>query len=305
MRQKITSLITCILFAMQTSAVQITVNGITYNDYGSSTIHEGLYRNVTVVGVSADVAGAVTIPALPAQFSDGLFYFRVTAIARDVFRDNTKITSITLPNTVTSIGIGAFNNCTALTHFEVDEKNALYSSADGVLLNKNGSVLLLYPPGRTESSFSIPETVVVIPEYAFLGSGLNSISIPPSVTTIGDWAFGECTNLTSITIPRNVVDISTSAFNLCTSLTHFEVAEENTKYSALDGVLYNKNKTSIIRYPPNKANASFSMPSSVTEVGRYAFRDCLKTVSIEVSDNVSGIGSGAFAWSKNTVGNTF
>jgi hypothetical protein len=167
-----------------------------------------------------------------------------------------------------------------------------------VLYNKNRTALIVYPVGKPEQSFSVPEGVLSIVESAFQSSSLSSIILPQSLMAIGDWGVGDCRNLTSITIPRNVTSISTSAFNYCIELTGFEVMAENTAYSSSDGVLYDKSKTSIVRYPPNKANTSFVIPGTVTEISRYTFRDCLHLQSILLPENATTIGSGAFAWSK-------
>jgi hypothetical protein len=343
MKKSIAFLVMYVLFAMQAYAVKITVGGVTYDDHGSSTIHEGLYRNVTVVGISSDFAGDLVIPALPAKVSNGLFYFRVTAINRYVFYENTKITSVTLPNTIETIGEGAFSNCSnlteatihggvigngvfyqctalssvnigekvtgigdyvffeciALTRVEVAEESSAYSSSDGVLYDKGRHTLLHYPVGKPDRSFSIPGTVTALGESAFQSSLLSSVTIPESVTTIGVWAFGDCQNLTSISLSRNVTSISASAFNYCTGLAAIDVAAANTAYSSSGGVLYDKNKTIILRYPPNKADvSSYALPATVGEIVEYAFSDCLHLSSITMLGNVTTIGFGAFTRSK-------
>jgi hypothetical protein len=89
-----------------------------------------------------------------------------------------------------------------------------------------------------------------------------------------------------------------SAFVLCTGLTAFEVAAENTAYSSSGGVLYNKDKTTIVRYPPDKADVSFSLPATVTGIAAYAFSDCLHLSSIRMLGNVTTISHGAFSRSK-------
>jgi hypothetical protein len=286
-------------------AVKVTVDGITYDDFaggGMSTIHGDKYIHVSVVGVSNNITGNLFIPEEPGQITEAGFTFtlRVTGIARNAFRDNTKITSVTLPNTVTTIednafrgclnlssitfGAGlttvdsywAFYDCTALSRFDVAEGNTVYSSLDGVLYNKNRTTLIRYPIGKPNNTFTVPNTVL----------------------TIGNNAFADCRNLSSITISRNVTNIDIHAFHNCIGLIDFGVAPENTAFSALDGVLYNKNKTVIVRYPPNKVNTLFSIPATVTGIYGYAFRDCQRLSSVFVSGNVVTIGYGAFGWSK-------
>jgi len=115
--------------------------------------------------------------------------------------------SLTIPTSVTSIGVSAFSDCTALTAINVDAANITYSSQDGVLYNKNKTTLIKYPQGKT-GSLTIPTSVITIGISAFWGCGnLTGITIPNNVTSIGSMAFAYCTSLKSITIPNNVTSI--------------------------------------------------------------------------------------------------
>jgi hypothetical protein len=293
------SLILFVLLAMQTYAVQFTVGGVTYDDLGSDAIHEGLYRNVTVVGLSSDFAGELVIPDLPAYLPVAgiTIYFRVTAIGSWAFY-NTNITSVTLPHTVTNIHTGAFNGCTA-SRIEVSTDNPAYASSDGVLYNKNQNTLLFYPVGKPEESFAIPATVTALADGAFHGSALRSITLPESLTTIGYGAFFDCLHLTSLRLPRNVSSIDAAAFKAAIGLTALEVAPENLYYSSSDGVLYNKAKTTLCCYPSNKAGDSFTIPATVTAISDYAFMHGLHLLSINgFLANIATIGPEAFSESK-------
>ena len=104
--------------------------------------------------------------------------------------------------------------------------------------------------------------------------GLTSITIPNSVTEIGDLAFFVCTGLTSVTIGNSVTSIGNSAFSTCSRLKGFIVAPDNNKYSSLDGVLFNKDKTTLVLYPQAKDGTSYTIPNSVTEIEWGAFYDC-------------------------------
>jgi hypothetical protein len=219
------------------------------------------------------------------------------AIGDGAFYGCTGLISVNFGEKVTSVGNSiTFYGCTALTHFDVSTENATYSSLDGVLYNKDRTELLLYPLGKTDNSFTIPETVTTLAEAALMGSSLRSITLPESLKTIGEHAFDNCPNLNTLAIPRNVTSIGTSAFNNCTGLTAFEVAPENTVYVSADGILYNRDKTTIVRYPPNKSTVSFTLPASVVEISRYAFSDCQHLSSLS-TPGVIIVGIGAFGWS--------
>ena len=242
----------------------------------------------------------------------------VTSISVYAFNDCKSLTSVTIPDSVTSIDDWTFSYCTSLTSIEVSGNNKNYSSADGVLFNKDKSELITYPAGKTDSEYVIPNSVTSIGRYAFSGcKSLTSITIPDSVTSIGDYAFCSCENLTSITIPGSVTSIGNYAFERCESLTSviipdsvtsigssaffdcvslksIEVSGNNKNYTSLDGVLFNKDKTELITYPAGKTDSEYVIPNSVTSIGYSAFENCTSLTSVTIPNDVTSIGYGVF-----------
>jgi hypothetical protein len=144
----------------------------------------------------------------------------VTSIGDYAFLRCTSLTSITIPDNVTSIGNDTFYNCSSLTTIEVGAENVNYADVNGVLFNKEKTVLHTYPAGKTGDNYVIANSVTSIGDYAFFQcTSLTSITIPDSVTSIGESAFYKCTNLTSVTIPDGVTSIGRGAFDSCSSLT--------------------------------------------------------------------------------------
>ena len=133
----------------------------------------------------------------------------VTSIGNNAFASCSALTSITIPESVTSIGYNALDNCKSLTSITVDENNKNYSSKDGVLFNKDRTVLILYPRSNNRKSYIIPD----------------------SVTTIEDGAFESCEFLTGILIPDSVTSIEPNSFPWIETLTLFankgSYAEQN------------------------------------------------------------------------------
>lgn len=143
----------------------------------------------------------------------------VISIGNFAFGSCTGLKSITIPSSVTSIENNIFQDCTRLTNITVDSSNPSFCSESGVLFNKDKTTLIYWPRGKT-GSYTIPDGVTAIGDYAFYYcSGLTSVTIPSSVTSIGESAFQHCTGLTSITIPNSVTSIVNLAFWDCDSLT--------------------------------------------------------------------------------------
>ena len=129
-----------------------------------------------------------------------------------------KTGSVTIPKTVTSMGVGAWDDCVGVRVITVDPLNPIYSSMDGMLFNKIRRVLIRCPGGK-EGNVAIPTSVVSIGNSAFQGCAeLPSVAIPSATTNIDAYAFAYCSGLTNVTLPEGVVSIGGEAFSYCTSL---------------------------------------------------------------------------------------
>jgi len=157
-----------------------------------------------------------------------------------------------------------------LTAINVDPASTVFSSQDCVLYNKAKTTLILYPARKTGSAFTIPAGVTSIGDGAFSNCDLTSVTIPDSVTSIGDRAFSDH------------------------RLTAINVNPANTVFSSQDGVLYNKDKTTLILYPAGKTG-TFTIPAGVTSIKEEAFWSCQSLTSVTIPAGVTSIGYGAFS----------
>ena len=135
---------------------------------------------------------------------------------------------------------------------------------------------------------TIPDGVTSIGKDAFGGcDALKSITIPDSVISIGDKVFAGCTTLENITIPNGVINIENYAFAGCNSLQSINVSEGNSNYLSCGGVLFDKSKSVLIKYPEGEKDTSYIIPDGVTSIGDFAFMYCISLKSITIPENVT------------------
>lgn len=220
------------------------------------------------------------------------------------FRGCNSLTSIEIPGNVTSIGEQAFVGCSNLTSINVAENNPNYSSIDGVLFNKDKTILLQYPTGK-QGEYTIPNSVESIGNNAFYNcSGLTSVALGNNVTSIGDYAFNMCWELSSITFPNTITNIGQYAFFNCINLDSISIPSSVTSvgtgaFTWCDNLVYIYiNSNAIVNH--NVTNyfgrqvKEYVLGDSITSIGESAFNSCDNLTSITIGCNVSYIHYTAF-----------
>lgn len=240
----------------------------------------------------------------------------VESIEEFAFEGCNKLATVELSNGVSSIDPNAFARCRP-NRIEVSDGNKHFKITEGGLYNKSGGRLVKY--FGSDASVCIPQGVSVIGSSAFAGRDdivevvlpqgvadiedgafegcrrLKRIGLPDGLISIGFVAFSDCSSLRDITIPSSVINFNSYALRGCDELEKIIVDSSNANYSATDGVLYNKDKSVLLRYPCGKVQTSFNIPSGVTVIGENAFADAMRLKSVNICEGIVKIGADAFA----------
>ena len=211
------------------------------------------------------------------------------------FNGCSSLSNLTFSSALTQIDKTAFYGCYNLENITVSEDSETFKSIDGNLYSKDGTILIKYAVGKEDTVFTLPESVTTIEEKAFDNAvNLTSLALSQNLVSVKNNAFNNCVNLANVSIPSTVATIGENVFDGCASIENFSVAETNAYFKSLDGVLYSKDETTLIRYPAKKEGASFLFPKATTVIKAGAFMDNVNILEITIPDTVSHIGIGAF-----------
>ena len=228
---------------------------------------------------------------------------------------NNSIESIFIPESVTCIDtfssyLGApFANCTSLKEIVVDPQNKYYSSEDGVLYNKEKTVLLAYTAGKTEKTFTVPEGIISIETEAFCGNqALTEIKLPNSLLYIEDAAFNNCKALQKVNCPKNLISIGMDAFYNCVNLSEVTIPDSVTDIgqNAFDETNVVNSQSSAIKYVgkwvvgfTDKTVENVTVKDGTVGIAQRAFDGKSALKSVKLPDSLLYINDNAFNYCKN------
>ena len=265
-------------FSLIVRAVNVEIDGIMYNINAKTGLTE------VVANPSHQYKGDIVIPeAITYEDKE----YTVTAIGESAFSQR-NITSITFPNSITSVGRAAFYCCSLL---------------DSVVLPEKVTVIgdMLFANCTSLRRVVIPEGLTLIDNSAFNSCySLDSLIIPNSVTRIEDWAFALCKGLTYVEMSRGLTYVGRGAFGDCSAL-NTVIIPDLSSWSMINFGDYNSNPLTTTKTLKinNEEIRDLVIPDDVTYIGDYAFRGCTNITSVTMGENVTKIGTSAFYGCKN------
>lgn len=211
---------------------------------------------------------------------------------------STGVEEFNIPENVESIA-ATFISSSNLSRINVDSNNKYFTSVDGILFDKDSTRLIKYPENRDGNSYEVPNTVKTIDANAFIScKNLQTIVIADSVEKIGDSAF-DGSKLKTINLGGGITNISNKPFYGAWNLTNINVITENDKYESENGILFNKGKTILIKYPPAIINGEvYEIPNTVVEIGPQSFYNS-QIKNVIIPSSVKKIGSESFCRCEN------
>ena len=254
-------------------------------------------RKVTAIGRMAlygcETPRTVTVP-------EG-----VTSIGEGAFMRCRNLKEATVGNSVTEVGENPFAFCESLTAVHLPPDHPCLSVVDGVLFGKDSGTLYCYPAGLGAAEYAVPPGTRAIGKWAFCRSRLEKVTIPDSVTEIGDRAFYECKSLKEITIPGSISQIGTYTFGECLSLARVTIPGSVAAIG--EKAFYDCRKLAEITIPEGvvsigdeafsycSALKEVTIPDSVVSVGKSAFTICTKLREVTIGKGVTSIGANPFS----------
>ena len=220
----------------------------------------------------------------------------ITGVGSGAFTGCTGLKRVSISDTVNKLDLKAFSGCTALEAFAVADGNETYAAVDGVLFNAGKTRLISYPVGKS-GAYAVPETVKEIEKSAFASSGVESVSMPDTVTAIGEGAFSNCARLKSAVLSKNLSELKANLFSGCCALAAISIPDSvktlgEGAFSGCAALKEVKIPAGVAVIPKNAfsgcaALESVTIPASVTAINEAAFDGCtaLKSVAFLGKDD--------------------
>ena len=265
-------------------------------------------------GIGYDYSYPYSLPIYRQSLTQVTFEDGIRAIGSYTFYECTGLTSVTIPDSVTRIGTNSFSQCTGLRELALPISTNVGSGFIGctnvqwvTFTTGTGRSAIYSSPyysstpwflsKRSLQGITLSEGIISIEGAMFKGtfsdSIITTIDIPDSVEIISDSAFNNCDSLEAVILGSSLNSLGNAVFDGCSSLYRIDVDPLNETYSSADGILFNKSKTELIKYPVGRSG-EYDIPGSVEIIGIRAFRYCTYLTSVTIPDSVTSIHGNAF-----------
>jgi hypothetical protein len=260
----------------------------------TSATNLSLGSNIVTIGANAfDLCSRLGSISLPSS---------VRTIGAQAFELGFNLTNLNIGPAVTNIGGNFVDGCSKLPAINVDSSNLNYKSVNGVLFNADQSILARFPEGKA-GAYVIPDTVTNTGYEAFRScSNLVKITTGNGLVGMGLFAFYLCGNVTNLTISSGLTNAGIIDFSDLFGLRTINVDGNNATYTSVDGVLFDRGRTTVVVYPAGRTNNSYTIPDGVTLVQSNAFSSCVNLTTLTVPATVASIGPNAFLNARNLTG---
>lgn len=264
---------------------------------------------------------SITFPSALTKIGTDAFYYcisitsveipdSVVEISDEAFRKCETLTKARLSKSLSKYGYKVFAGCKLLTDIDVSEENRVYKSTEGLVYSYDGKTLVEAPYGRYFKNLVINDDVTAIRAYCFFkdykeqgGDDFESISSIDfkNVETIGSYAFANRDSIREVKLPSCLKEIASTAFNYCKNIEKYSI-KDNENYVVQDGVLFTKDKKTIVAYPTNREKNTYKIPDGTENLGDYSFSYCYSLHEIEIPESIKTVGNYCFYMTSSVVG---
>jgi hypothetical protein len=240
------------------------------------------YETVDMEGISYIVITGAGTEKKKAAIPSKLNGIRVNEIASRAFENNSTLTEIIIPDSVFRMGARTFAFSPRLAQVTLGNRLSIVP-------------LRAFYECTALQEIVIPDSVTTIADNAFSDcKALKTVTLGRRLATVENSAFSGCSALTEVFIPERVSAIGENVFAGCRNLLTIRVDEKNGDYADIDGVLFNKTKTAILRFPEGRPGKQYTIPDSVSRIGNAAFSFCQRLSTIDLPEKLTVIGNYAF-----------
>ena len=295
--------------SLESVTISSSITSIENNAFsGCEKLQFSIYDNAKYLG-NKENPYVVCMEPSSNSITSNILHEDTVLLSNCAFADCHDLETLVIPANLTVVGADPFKYCVSLKSFDVHEDNLYYKDIDGNLYSKDGKILIKYATKKEETSFTVPDGVVRIEDFAFrFDESLLSVSLPDSLQEIGNNSFDACRLLSDLTLPNGIKSIEERAFDTCRALDSIVMPNSLEhlgdwafcECQSLEEVVLSESLSAIGNYVFSGCSAlkSIVIPDSVTEVIPSAFEGCTSLFSVTIGSGVTYIGTELFGDSK-------